>query len=80
MATTYVTIEIGATCECDFEVHDYGVPFSPVWEEVANITTSGIWIQDRLYTREELREAAGEKGANFIIGWLEDSIDHHSWE
>jgi hypothetical protein len=80
MPTTHVAIEISATCDCDFEQHDYGVPGSPVWEEPVNICVYGIFIQDKEYTYKELCEAAGKQGADFIIEWLEDTIDHDSWQ
>jgi hypothetical protein len=80
MPTTDVAIEISATCDCDFEQCDYGVPGSPVWDEPTNIFVYKIFIQDKEYTYKELCEAAGDKGADFIISWLEESIDHDSWQ
>lgn len=80
MPSMDVEISICATFECDFDVCDYGVPGSPVWYEASNITTDRVHIQNKTYTRKELIEAAGEKGADFIIGWLEDQTDNQDWE
>jgi hypothetical protein len=56
---------------------DYGVPGSPVWDEIRDVEVSEITINGQTYNLRDLR---AKTAADFLQDLLTEAADSDGWE
>jgi hypothetical protein len=80
MANATIYTECCITVSAQMETHDYGVPGSPVWEEVGDTHIDEISIGNDTFTRTELRALIGQHAADWLIDQLVGDWGNIEWE
>ena len=66
---TTITLDITAEVSARTVEHDYGVPRSPVWHELEDVTVDTVHMFDRSWTRDEFKEEFGN-----LVEWIEEGV------
>lgn len=75
-----VSLELGAVLSARMVRNDYGVDRSPVWYEPDDVEVEEIEINGKSYSRKELIETFGEKGANALMEIVCEAADDDGWD
>lgn len=81
MYTQVTSIYIEATAHGEGIITDNGMsgPHYQEWEEIEGVSVTNVSVNGKMYTKEQLIDQAGEKGAAFILDWLAESADPYMW-
>lgn len=74
MSQETTTLEIDAIVTSTADKSDYGVPNSPVWYEYSDHVVDDVTVFGHTYTRSELVECMGEKGADWLCNWIIEGV------
>jgi len=80
MPRTTIHSDLEATVSFETEKQDYGVPGSPVWDEIdpSSMELESLWMFGKEWTEAELRLTFGDMGADAIAGLIFDMVE--DWE
>lgn len=72
---TTLTLDLSAEVSARKVRNDYGVPRSPVWYDIEDVTVDTVHMFDRDWTRAELVEEFGN-----LAEWIEDAVTMEDFE
>ncbi len=80
MPQSYVYTEIEATVTAQSERADYGVPGSPVWDEIkpSSMELDSLYMFGKEWTNAELLAKFGEQGYDALVQMIFDAAEE--WE
>lgn len=72
-------LEISCWVTATFTMADYGVPGSPVWQEVDEVEVDEVEINGEMYTMEHVDSGWGENVSHLVHASCMDAADRHDW-